>query len=96
MFQTLPLSELTPDHPINQARAKKRENETLTQDDLGETVEDSSQESFSIIKNLLSEVISSENLINRYEKVSDMIVCPTLEAIKDLASIEQLAKKEME
>ena len=96
MFQTLPLSELAPDHPINQARAKKRENEMLTQDDLGETVEDSSQESFSIIKNLLSEVISSENLINRYEKVSDMIVCPTLEAINDLASIENLAKKEME
>ncbi len=33
MFQTLPLSELPPEHALNQARLKKREQETLTQDD---------------------------------------------------------------
>lgn len=95
MFQTLPLSELSPEHPINQAWLKKREHESLTQDDLGETIEDSSQESFSIIKNLLGTEVSKDNLINQYNKVSEMIICPTLEAVKDLKKVEERAKKEL-
>lgn len=95
MFQTLPLSELSPEHPINQAWLKKREHEQLTQDDFWETIEDSSQESFTIIKNLLSTEVSKENLINQYSKVSEMIICPTLEAVKDLKQVEERAKKEL-
>lgn len=96
MFQTLPLSELPKESPINQARAKKRENEVLTEDDFWETIQDSSQESFTIIKNLLTTEIAKENLINSYKKVSDMIICPTLECIEDVKKSEELAKKELD
>jgi hypothetical protein len=33
MFQTLPLSEVDSENPINQAWAKKRDNESLALDD---------------------------------------------------------------
>lgn len=95
MFQTLPINELAASNPINQAWLSKRTHENLTQDDLGETVEESSQESFQIIKSLLADQVSEQNLINQYQKVSEMIVCPTLECITDLASVEALAQKEL-
>ena len=95
MLQTLPLSELSSEHPINQAWLKKRENEILTQDDFWETVEDSSQESFRIMKDLLDDQLEEDNLIRTYKKVSDMIICPTLSCIADLSKAEALAQQEL-
>lgn len=95
MLQTLPLSELNPENPINQAWLKKRENETLNQDDFGETIEDSSLESFTIMKDLLDSELEADNLIKQYTKVSDMIICPTGACIADLSQAEALAQKEV-
>lgn len=95
MFQTLPLSELPPEHALNQAWLKKREHEHLTQDDFWETIEDSSQESFSIMKSLLGDLVAEDNLIAQYNKVSEMIVCPTLDCVENLSEAEERAKKEL-
>lgn len=95
MFQTLPIAELDSNSPINQARLAKRNNEHLMQDDLGETLEESSHESFQIIKDVFADQLEKENLINTYQKASDMIICPTLECITDLIQVEEIAKKEI-
>lgn len=95
MMQTLPLGKLSSENPINQAGLKRRENEILTQDDFWETIEDSSQESFTIMKNLLDSELEEDNLIRQYKKVSDMIICPTLECISDISQAEKLAKEEL-
>ena len=96
MFQTFPINELPPEHPINQAWAKRRDCETLSLDDFGETTEEGAQQSFNIIKDLLWDVVEEDNLIKQYEKASDMIICPTLECIENLEEVEKLAKNELE
>ena len=96
MFQTFPINELPPEHPINQAWAKRRDCETLSLDDFGETTEEGAQQSFNIIKDLLWDIVAEDNLINHYEKTSDMIICPTLECIENIEEVEKLAKKELE
>lgn len=58
-------------------------------------MEESSQESFTILKDLLRKEIDRENLISQYQKPSDMIVCPTLACVKDLKCVEELARKEI-
>ena len=63
MFQTFPINELPPEHPINQAWAKRRDVETLSLDDFGETIEEEAQQSFDIIKDLLGDVVEDDNLI---------------------------------
>jgi len=95
MFQTLPISELPPEDPINTAYMKKRD-ENLSQDDLWETIEDKVQESFKIIKDLLKDIVEKDNLISSYEKVNDMIICPTLNCITNIEEARNLAKKEIE
>ncbi len=95
MFQTFPIIELPPEHPINQAWAKRRDCWSLSLDDFGETTEEGAQQSFSIIKDLLWDVVKDDNLIKHYEKASDMIICPTLECIENLEEVEKLAKKEL-
>lgn len=96
MFQTFPIPELPPENPINQAWAKRRDVETLSLDDFGETTEEGAQQSFDIIKDLLGDVVEDDNLIKWYKKVSDMIICPTLECIENIEEVEGLAKKEIE
>lgn len=96
MFQTLPLSEVDSENPINQAWAKRRDNESLALDDFWETIEESSQDNLNTLNDLLWDVIEKDNLIKSYEKTSDMIICPTFECIKNMEEVEKLAKKEME
>ena len=96
MFQTFPIIELPPEHPINQAWAKRRDCGSLSLDDFGETTEEGAQQSFNIIKDLLWDVVEDDNLIKHYEKASDMIICPTLECIENLEEVEKLAKKELD
>ena len=95
-FQTLPISELSPEDPINQAWEKRRATEKAVQDEWGETVWDCIQESFEIIKDLLWEVVEDDNIIKGYTKASDMIICPTFEAIENMEEIKKLAEKEIE
>ncbi len=96
MFQTFPINGLAPEHPINQAWAKRRDCETLSVDDFWETTEEGAQETYRIIKDLLWDYVSDDNLIKWYEKASDMTICPTLECIEDLEKVEELARKEMD
>lgn len=95
ILQTLPLPSLDVEHAINQAWYQKRNNETLTQDEFWETIEESTYESFSIIKELLSSVVAKENLITNYQKASDMLICPTLECVSNLEYASALAEQEM-
>ena len=93
IFQTLPLKEVDIEHPINKAWMKRRD-ETLSQDAVWETIEDKAQESFDIIKDLLGEVVEKDNLITSYEKVWDMVICPTYECIENMDEIEKIASQE--
>lgn len=95
MLQTLPLSELDTQNPINQARAKKMEADNLIQDEEWETSNESAEWSFKIVKDLLWNIVENDNLISEYKKASDMIICPTFECITHQATAEKIAENEL-
>lgn len=47
------------------------------------------------MKSLLGDLVAEDNLIAQYNKVSEMIVCPTLDCVENLSEAEERAKKEL-
>lgn len=94
MLQTLPVPEISSTHLLHQAWQKKT-NEPVQEDKSWASVSESSAQSFSIIKELLNEVVEENNLISNYQTPSAMLICPTYSAIKNLDAVEQSAAREL-
>lgn len=94
MWQTLPIPELAAEDPIHQARSAKNPDKKLIQDE-GICLEESTTSNFIFLKKVLGKYLPKDNLIHSYQQPSDMLLCPSWEALSNLPTAQQAAEKEL-